>query len=223
MRPAVAIVALVLLVVACGGGAPKKLAVATTTTTTTTSITTTSITTTSTTVVVTTTTTPATTAPAPAPYAASIAAVTADDLGASWHEGSRRARQLADAHARVHRLRRRRAHWSGRRERRRREERRRGVPPTPRGWVPDSQDEADLHAGGVRRLRDARRQLDRLLVSVNDSGTPSWSQHAFGHAIDINPIENPYIEGDRIIPSAGAAYTDRSDVRPGMAVRTASS
>ncbi|MEY2423183.1 MAG: hypothetical protein QOI95_3250 [Acidimicrobiaceae bacterium] len=54
--------------------------------------------------------------------------------------------------------------------------------------------------------------------AVNSSGAPSWSQHAFGHAIDVNPIENPYIEGDRIIPSAGAAYTDRSDVRPGMAV-----
>ena len=54
--------------------------------------------------------------------------------------------------------------------------------------------------------------------AVNNSGTQSWSQHAFGDAIDINPIENPYIEGDRIIPSAGAAYTDRSDVRPGMAV-----
>ncbi len=54
--------------------------------------------------------------------------------------------------------------------------------------------------------------------AVNDSGTAAWSEHAFGHAIDINPIENPYVEGDRIIPSSGAAYTDRSDVRPGMAV-----
>ena len=53
--------------------------------------------------------------------------------------------------------------------------------------------------------------------AVNESGSPSWSNHAFGHAIDINPIENPYIEGDRIIPSAGAAYTDRDNVRPGMA------
>ena len=53
--------------------------------------------------------------------------------------------------------------------------------------------------------------------AVNDSGAPSWSQHAYGKAIDINPIENPYVEGDRVIPSAGAAYTDRSDVRPGMA------
>ena len=53
--------------------------------------------------------------------------------------------------------------------------------------------------------------------AVNDSGNPSWSQHAYGDAIDINPIENPYVEGDRVIPSAGAAYTDRGDERPGMA------
>jgi hypothetical protein len=54
--------------------------------------------------------------------------------------------------------------------------------------------------------------------AVNDDENPTWSLHAYGHAIDINPIENPYIEGDRVIPSAGAEYTDRSDVRPGMAV-----
>jgi len=53
--------------------------------------------------------------------------------------------------------------------------------------------------------------------AVNDSGSPSWSQHAYGDAIDVNPIENPYFEGDRVIPSSGAAYADRSDVRPGMA------
>jgi len=54
--------------------------------------------------------------------------------------------------------------------------------------------------------------------AVTSSGAPSWSEHAYGHAIDIDPIENPYLDGGRIIPSAGAAYTDRADVRPGMAV-----
>jgi D-alanyl-D-alanine carboxypeptidase len=54
--------------------------------------------------------------------------------------------------------------------------------------------------------------------AVTSSGAPSWSEHAYGHAIDIDPIENPYLDGSRIIPSAGAAYLDRTDVRPGMAV-----
>ena len=54
--------------------------------------------------------------------------------------------------------------------------------------------------------------------AVDANAAPHWSNHAYGHAIDINPIENPYLNGGRVIPSAGAAYTDRSNVRPGMAV-----
>ena len=49
-------------------------------------------------------------------------------------------------------------------------------------------------------------------------GPPSWSVHAYGEAIDVNPVENPYIEGGQVQPPAGAAFTDRGDVRPGMAV-----
>jgi len=49
-------------------------------------------------------------------------------------------------------------------------------------------------------------------------GPPSWSVHAYGEAIDVNDVENPYFEGTTVIPPAGAAYAQRSDVRPGMAV-----
>jgi hypothetical protein len=49
-------------------------------------------------------------------------------------------------------------------------------------------------------------------------GAPQWSVHAYGEAIDVNPVENPYFEGGVWQPSAGAAYANRSDVRPGMAV-----
>jgi hypothetical protein len=52
----------------------------------------------------------------------------------------------------------------------------------------------------------------------NAVGGSSWSQHAYGHAIDVNPVENPYVQGSTVTPAAGAAYTDRSDVRPGMVV-----
>ena len=48
--------------------------------------------------------------------------------------------------------------------------------------------------------------------------TSTWSQHAYGRAIDINPLENPYVSGSSVQPAGGAAYLDRSDVRPGMAV-----
>lgn len=50
-------------------------------------------------------------------------------------------------------------------------------------------------------------------------GPRRWSTHAYGLAIDINPVENPYLESGRVHPRAGRAYLDRSNVRPGMAVR----
>ncbi len=45
------------------------------------------------------------------------------------------------------------------------------------------------------------------------------SEHAFGLAVDINPVQNPMVIGDRVWPDAGAGYLDREDVRPGMIVR----
>src|SRR5207253_1777281 len=49
-------------------------------------------------------------------------------------------------------------------------------------------------------------------------GPKRWSVHALGEAIDVNPVENPYLEGGRVHPRAGAAYLDRSRERSGMAV-----
>lgn len=48
-------------------------------------------------------------------------------------------------------------------------------------------------------------------------GPPSWSQHAYGLAIDVNPVENPYLEGDPVLPENGRPYVDRALGRPGMA------
>jgi hypothetical protein len=48
-------------------------------------------------------------------------------------------------------------------------------------------------------------------------GTPRWSVHAYGQAIDVNTIENPYLEGGKVLPPAGAAYTQRTPYRAGMA------
>ncbi len=50
-------------------------------------------------------------------------------------------------------------------------------------------------------------------------GPKRWSVHAYGLAVDVNPVENPYLESGRVHPRAGKAYLDRSNVRPGMAVR----
>jgi hypothetical protein len=50
------------------------------------------------------------------------------------------------------------------------------------------------------------------------AGTTRWSEHAFGRAIDINPVQNPYVRGGRVDPPAGGSYLDRRAVRPGMLV-----
>ena len=50
------------------------------------------------------------------------------------------------------------------------------------------------------------------------SGSPDqWSQHAYGLAVDIDPVQNPYVtkSGD-VEPPKGAAYADRSSEAPGV-------
>ena len=42
------------------------------------------------------------------------------------------------------------------------------------------------------------------------AGTSRWSMHAYGRAIDINPVENPYVSGTHVSPPAGEPYADRS-------------
>lgn len=50
------------------------------------------------------------------------------------------------------------------------------------------------------------------------TGGSSYSQHAYGLAIDINPFQNPYLKGDVVLPELAGAYLDRGRVRPGMVV-----
>jgi hypothetical protein len=59
---------------------------------------------------------------------------------------------------------------------------------------------------------------DRSMAANNTSGfncrtvegSSSWSEHAYGRAIDINPIQNPAVQDGRVSPPAGARYLDRS-------------
>jgi D-alanyl-D-alanine carboxypeptidase len=50
------------------------------------------------------------------------------------------------------------------------------------------------------------------------TGSSRWSEHAYGRAIDINPIENPYVSGGTTSHRRSVPYLDRSPARPGMAV-----
>jgi len=83
----------------------------------------------------------------------------------------------------------------------------------------------------IRRMRpiDAYQAKDERSLNHDNTagfncryavapGPKHWSVHAYGLAIDVDPVENPYVEGGRVHPRAGRAYLDRSRVRPGMAV-----
>jgi hypothetical protein len=81
----------------------------------------------------------------------------------------------------------------------------------------------------IRRMRSVDAygaSDDRSMAADNTSafncrfvsGTRRWSMHAYGKAVDVNPVENPYVSGSRVQPPAGRAYLDRSNVRRGMAV-----
>ncbi len=48
------------------------------------------------------------------------------------------------------------------------------------------------------------------------TGSTHWSEHAYGEAIDIDPIENPYVDNGQTSHRASVPYLDRSRVRPGM-------
>jgi hypothetical protein len=47
-------------------------------------------------------------------------------------------------------------------------------------------------------------------------GTGTWSNHAYGHALDLNPVENPYVGCGMTRDSTARRYMNRSRVRPGM-------
>lgn len=48
-------------------------------------------------------------------------------------------------------------------------------------------------------------------------GGTTYSQHAYGLAVDVNPFQNPYTKGaDVVLPELASAYLDRERRRPGM-------
>ncbi len=48
-------------------------------------------------------------------------------------------------------------------------------------------------------------------------GTGQWSPHAYGRAIDLNPLLNPSIDSSGTFqPKNAAAYLDRSRTEPGL-------
>jgi D-alanyl-D-alanine carboxypeptidase len=49
------------------------------------------------------------------------------------------------------------------------------------------------------------------------TGGTAWSNHSYGRAIDINPVQNPYISrSGTVLPPNGAPYVDRTRTDPGL-------
>ena len=51
---------------------------------------------------------------------------------------------------------------------------------------------------------------------VGGTGTGSWSEHAYGEAVDLNPIENPYTGCGQTRARSSRPYLNRAWHRPGM-------
>lgn len=75
------------------------------------------------------------------------------------------------------------------------------------------------------KLVDEFEGDDELSMSANNSscfnfrkiaGTNKLSLHAYGLAIDINPMQNPFIQNGKILPANGKDFIDRSKVKAGM-------
>jgi hypothetical protein len=79
----------------------------------------------------------------------------------------------------------------------------------------------------IRRMRPVEAygsDDDRSMAADNSSafncrgvpGSSSWSEHAYGHAIDINPLENPEVRDGVVSPPGGRRYADRTKKAKGM-------
>jgi hypothetical protein len=68
--------------------------------------------------------------------------------------------------------------------------------------------------GDVSSAFDCRQAVPS--PCVGGSGTGTWSEHAFGEAVDLNPVENPYVGCGHTRNSSSRPYLNRSWHRMGM-------
>lgn len=157
--------------------------------------------------------------PAPAPeYRASIAPVTAEDLGASWNPDIAACARPEDLRLLTV------SHWGYD-----------GRPHEGRIVVHARHAEAIVEV--FRKIWDARFPIERMVpvaeyggddgASMRANNTSGFncryvagatrvSEHALGQAIDVNPLHNPYVKGGSVDPPEGARWADRTLGEPGM-------
>ena len=81
----------------------------------------------------------------------------------------------------------------------------------------------------VQSIRPAREfgGDDDAMMRVNNTsafncrpvaGGRRYSDHSFGHGLDLNPLRNPYVWGSKVDPAQGRAYRTREAAVPGLVV-----
>ncbi|MES2214527.1 MAG: M15 family metallopeptidase [Pseudomonadota bacterium] len=76
-------------------------------------------------------------------------------------------------------------------------------------------DTIDRYHGDDERSMEANNTYG--FCCRKDLGSDELSSHSFGIAIDINPLQNPYISHDgKVYPKLGIEFLDRANIRPGM-------
>ncbi|HEX6208226.1 MAG TPA: M15 family metallopeptidase [Actinomycetota bacterium] len=80
----------------------------------------------------------------------------------------------------------------------------------------------------IKRMRPVDRYggSDRRSMRANNTsafscrtatGSTTWSEHAYGRAIDLNPVQNPYVTSSgRVLPRRGRRFVDRSVDHPAI-------
>jgi len=68
--------------------------------------------------------------------------------------------------------------------------------------------------GDVSGSFHCRQSVPSPCVGGTKSG--HWSNHAYGHAIDLNPVENPYVGCGAVHDPNSRPFVDRSRPRKGM-------
>ena len=155
-------------------------------------------------------------APAQAPFRASVSPVTAARLGSTYRAGC----PVGPAALRLLRV----THvgFDGR---------------ARDGEIVVSARVAEAVERAFRRLYDARVAVQRMVtveayggsddasMAANNTsgfncrrttGGTAWSQHSYGEAVDLNPVQNPYVRGETVLPPAGRAFLDRGRPAVGL-------
>jgi D-alanyl-D-alanine carboxypeptidase len=63
---------------------------------------------------------------------------------------------------------------------------------------------------------ECRQASSSPCTGTANTGNGNWSEHAYGEAVDLNPVENPYVGCGVTRDSSSEPFLDRNRIRRGM-------